>query len=127
VGAAARRAPLPAGTRLLQAAFALSGVLHLTHPQLFEPIVPRVLPARRALVLGSGVAELVCAAGLQRRSPWAPRASALLLLAVWPANGRHALVLQRSERATTAQKVLGWARLPLQVPMVRTALRSPRH
>ena len=45
-------------------AFASSGVVHLVRPQTFEPMVPRVLPAHRGLVYVSGVAELVCAAGL---------------------------------------------------------------
>jgi uncharacterized membrane protein len=117
--------PSPLGTRLLSAAFAVSGVVHLVRPQAFEPIVPPALPARRALVYVSGVAELVCAVGLQRRSRWAPVASAALLLAVWPANGQHALSVQRSDRTSTAQKVAVWARLPMQVPMIRTALRSP--
>ena len=44
--------------------FIASGTTHLVRPQVFEPIVPRALPARRELVYVSGVAELVCAAGL---------------------------------------------------------------
>ena len=44
--------------------FIASGTTHLVRPQVFEPIVPRALPARRELVYASGVAELVCAAGL---------------------------------------------------------------
>jgi uncharacterized membrane protein len=105
--------------------FAVSGVIHLIRPQIFEPLVPKALPVPRALVYASGVAELACAIGLQRRHRWAPRASALLLLAVWPANAQHALDVQRSGRTSTAQKVLVWARLPLQLPMIKAALRSP--
>jgi uncharacterized membrane protein len=116
---------LPPGTRTLIAAFAVSGVLHLLRPGVFEPIVPDPLPAHRALVYVSGVAELVCAVGLLRRDPWAPKASALLLLAVWPANGQHAIDVQRSGRSSATLKRLVWARLPLQLPMIRTALRSP--
>ena len=112
------------GTRVLASAFAASGVIHLVRPQVFEPLIPPALPARRSWVYASGVAELVCAVGLVRGSRWAPRASALLLLAVWPGNGQHALNVQRSTRASTAQKAMVWARLPLQVPMIRTALRS---
>jgi uncharacterized membrane protein len=110
---------------MLTTGFAVSGLVHLIRPQVFEPIVPKALPAHRALVYASGVAELVCAAGLQRRSRWAPLASAALLLAVWPANGQHAVSVQRSGRAATWRKAAVWARLPLQVPMIRTALRSP--
>lgn len=116
---------LPAGTRALVTAFAVSGVVHLLRPQVFEPLVPRGLPAPRALVYASGVAELACAAGLLQRRGWAPRASAALLLAVWPGNAQHALNVQRSARMPLPAKVAAWARLPLQVPMIRTALRSP--
>jgi uncharacterized membrane protein len=119
------RTSLPLGTRGLAGAFLVSGVMHLVRPQLFEQIVPPALPARRALVHVSGVAELVCAAGLLRRSRWAPLASAALLVAVWPANGQHAVQVQRSSRSSSAVKALVWGRFPLQVPMIRAALRSP--
>jgi uncharacterized membrane protein len=119
------RLPLPLGTRLLVTAFAVSGVAHLVRPQLFEQIMPHRLPAHRGLVYASGVAELACAVGLQRRHWWAPRAAALVLLLVWPANGQHALSTQRSSRASSAEKALVWARFPLQLPMIRAALRSP--
>ena len=120
------RTSLPSGTRTLVAGFAVSGTLHLVRPQVFEPLVPPVLPARRALVYGSGVVELICAVGLLRRRPWAPRAAAALLLAIWPGNAQHAVVIQRSAGMPSWAKVAAWARLPLQIPMIRTALRSPR-
>lgn len=119
------RGALPWATRGLVGAFLVSGVVHLVRPELFEPIVPDALPAKRTLVHASGVAELVCAAGLLRRSRWAPVASAALLLAVWPANGQHAVQVQRSARIPSAAKALVWARFPLQIPMIRAALRSP--
>jgi uncharacterized membrane protein len=52
------------GTAGLAALFATSGTVHLARPAVFEPPVPRWLPGHRELVLGSGVAELGCAAGL---------------------------------------------------------------
>jgi len=118
-------AGLPLGTRLILGAFAVSGVVHLVRPQVFEPLVPSVLPAPRALVYTSGVAELVCAYGLLRRRRWAPGASAALLLAVWPGNGQYALDVQGSKRASRLHKAVAWARMPLQLPMIRSALRSP--
>ena len=118
--------PLPLGTRLLASSFVVSGVAHLVRPGVFEPLVPRALPARRGLVHVSGLAELACAVGLLRRRRWAPRASAALLLAVWPGNGQHVLNVQHSQHTSSVVKALVWARLPLQIPMIRTALRSPR-
>ncbi|WP_110182286.1 DoxX family protein [Nocardioides solisilvae] len=110
----------------LAALFATSGTVHLVKPEVFLPIVPKSLPARRELVTWSGVAELACAAGLlhprtRRASGWA---SAALLLAVYPANVKMAKDAQRSRR--TALKVGTVLRLPLQVPMIRTALRAAR-
>lgn len=92
-------------------AFALSGVVHLVRPRVFVAIVPRVLPAARPLVLLSGVAELVCAAGLLTRQRWAADASTALLLVVWPANIQMALDARRSRWLT-------WARVPLQLPLI---------
>lgn len=116
---------LPAGTSALAVGFAASGIVHLVRPQVFEPLVPRALPAPRALVYASGVAELVCALGLVRRARWAPRASAVLLLAVWPGNAQHAVNMQRSPRSSLPARLAVWGRLPLQLPMIRAALRSP--
>ena len=72
----------------LAALLATSGVVHLVRPQVFEGIVPRVLPNHRALVYVSGVAELLCAAGLLHPATRRPAgyASAALLVAVFPAN-----------------------------------------
>jgi uncharacterized membrane protein len=113
--------PLPWDLRLLTGAFLVSGAVHLVAPRVFEPLVPRWLPARRALVLGSGVAELGCAAGLlhpaTRRT--AGLASAVLLVAVFPGNVQMALDARGRSPAYRAATV---ARLPLQLPLVRTAL-----
>lgn len=110
----------------LAALFATSGTVHLVRPEVFLPIVPERLPARRQLVTWSGVAELACAAGLlhprtRRAAGWA---SAGLLVGVFPANVKMAKDAQRSRR--TALKVGSVLRLPLQAPMIRTALRAAR-
>ena len=116
---------LPMGTRIVAGAFLTSGTVHLVRPQVFEPLVPRSLPARRAIIVGSGVAELVCGAGLLTRRPWAPAASAALLVAVWPGNVTMALAWQRSDRVHPVAKAAAWARLPLQLPLIAAAWRSP--
>lgn len=111
--------------RLLAAAFTTSGILHFVVPGKFESIVPRFLPQRRALVYASGAAELVCAAGLFAETTWAGPASATLLAAVWPANLQMAIDEQRSSQSP-ARKAAMWLRLPMQIPMIRTALRAGR-
>lgn len=124
----------PADVAALAAVFLTSGTLHLLRPQVFEPIVPRQLPARRQLVLASGMAELACAAGLlvPRTRSLAGVASACLLVAVFPANvqmsvshGRRAARTRRPTHVLTFVGTLG--RLPLQWPLVRTAVRAGNH
>jgi len=117
---------VPIGTKIVAGVFLASGIVHLVRPQVYEPLVPRALPARRAIIVGSGVAEMVCAAGLLTRQPWAPAASSALLVAVWPGNVTMAVAWQRSEKVSPPMKAVAWARLPLQLPLIRWAWRSPR-
>lgn len=117
---------------VVAAPFAVSGIVHLVRPGVFTPIVPRPLRRwDRPLVVASGLVELACAAGLllpATRQP-AGRASALVLGAIWPANiqmsvdlGRRAL-RRRTPRAWVTFAV-SIARLPLQVTLIRQALRA---
>lgn len=110
----------------LVALFTVSGALHIVRPHPFEAIVPRRLPYKRHLVYGSGALELVCAAGLavpRTRRP-AGLASACLLVAVFPANLR--MTADIIGRRSPAVQVFAIVRLPLQLPMIRTAWRAWR-
>lgn len=109
--------------------FATSGILHMVRPQIFESIVPRQLPERRALVYASGVAEFACAVGLvhPRTRKAAGWASAAVLVAIFPGNVQMALTESKRADAGTgsrAKQVATLARLPLQIPLVRTALKA---
>lgn len=112
--------------------FAASGVIHLVKPRVFTPIIPRPLRRwDRSLVLISGVAELACAAGLiaPATRATAGRASAALLVAVWPANIQMSVDLgRRAARRRTARTwlafVVSLARLPLQVTLIRRSLSA---
>ena len=117
--------PMSRELALLAGVFAASGTTHLMRPSVFEPLVPPWVPGARGAVLVSGVVELVCAAGLAlpRTRPAAGLLSAGLLVAVWPANLQMALDAWQGDRGT-AYRLLTLARLPLQVPMIRTALRA---
>ena len=115
---------LPADLRILSGIFAVSGVVHLVRPETYEPIMPEVVPAHREVILASGVAELLCAAGLlhprtRRAAGWA---SAALLLGVYPANLKMAADAGRSHN--TGLKAAAYARLPLQLPLIRTAWKA---
>ena len=118
------RRPLPGAW--LAAIFAVSGVVHLVAPRIYEPIVPRWVPRRRAVVLGSGVVELACAGGLAARRRWAAPLSLVTLAGVWPANIQMAVDATRAGRPVPYQAAV-WLRVPLQVPMLRAALAARRH
>lgn len=113
------------GARGVALAFAVSGTAHLVRPGVFRPLIPPALPAKDVWIVGTGLAELVSAAGLVTGRRWAPAVTTLTLLAVWPGNGWHAVSTQRS-RAHPAVKVAVWARLPLQLPMLRAAAQPYR-
>ena len=122
---------LPKDLRGLAALFAASGVLHMVRPQIFETIVPRQLPEHRGLVYASGVAELACAVAIlhprtRRAAGWA---SAALLVAIFPANVQMAVTEgKRASRGTGSRgrQVAALVRLPLQIPLIRTALKAAR-
>jgi len=106
--------------------FAGSGALHLATPGLYLPLVPRVLPARDGIVLASGLAELVCAAGLLTHARWAGLASALLLVAVFPANVAYAIDSASAPSTSPIVVAAAWGRLPLQAPLIWAALQARR-
>lgn len=118
--------PLRTDAKVVVAAFTVSGVVHLVRPETFEPLMPGWVPAHREVILGSGVLELVCAAGLTvpatRRV--AGLASAAVLLGVFPGNVKMALDARRTRNRTL--QALSYARLPLQLPLVRGAWRTAR-
>ncbi len=120
-GGRRRRAWAP---RTLAALFAGSGVIHLTRPSVFTPLIPSALPAPTALVYVSGVAELVCAYGLLTRRRWGGPASALLLLVVWPGNVQMAVDATGEHGFGSAQAVATWIRVPLQLPLIWMALQD---
>jgi uncharacterized membrane protein len=119
--------PQPSTNR---AALSLAGLLtftgtaHLVRPHTFDPALPDWLPGtKRAWTIGSGVAELVCAAlvAVPATRRLGGLATAALFVAVFPGNVHMAT----TARTPTARAVT-LARLPLQVPLVLWALRAAR-
>ena len=89
-------------------------------------IMPEWVPAHREVILGSGVAEIALSAGLlvpktRRLAGWG---SLALLLGVYPANVKMAT--DSLATRNTGFKVVALARLPLQWPMIRSALKAAR-
>jgi uncharacterized membrane protein len=72
----------------MAAAYIAAGVNHFWHPEMYERIMPPWLPAHRALVLLSGLFEIIL--GLLLLFPQARSLAAwgliILLIAVFPAN-----------------------------------------
>ncbi len=83
--------------------YAIAGYLHLVRPDSFMTIMPDWVPAPEAVVLWTGIAEIVGALGLLQ--PWSQQLRqaagiglALYALCVWPANMNHfALDMARAE------------------------------
>jgi uncharacterized membrane protein len=128
----ATNAPLGKDAIALAALFLASGTMHFVKPAPFESMVPRQLPQRRALVYVSGAAELACAVALllPQTRRLAGIASAVLLVAVFPANvamtAQAGRGVSRDPHSAARQGYLAAtvARLPLQWPMIRAALRA---
>jgi uncharacterized membrane protein len=104
------------------------GSLHFVLGDLLEATLPRWVPAKRAVVYGSGALEVVCALGLARRKRWAGPLSAAVLLAIWPANIQMALDAGTGRHAGIFDSpIVMWARVPLQLPMIWVAWRTWWH
>lgn len=112
--------------KVLAGMFVTSGVVHLVRPETYEPIMPQCVPAHREVIYASGVLELVCAAGLLHPSTrkLAGWASLGVLLTVYPANLKMAGDALKTDNQKF--KAVALARLPLQLPMIRAALRAAR-
>jgi uncharacterized membrane protein len=109
---------------LLAATLAGVGVTHFRSPAFYDQMVPPELPGPpRAWTYASGAAELALAVAVvnPRTRRRGALASALFFVAVFPGN----LQMARNAEGPKAQ-ALTYARLPLQLPLVRWAWRVSR-
>ncbi|MBU3063541.1 hypothetical protein KO481_18630 [Nocardia sp. NEAU-G5] len=105
------------------------GTTHFVIPEQYDKIVPPALPGEaRTYTYVSGVAELIVAAALSfpRTRRLGGLFAALLFVAVFPANVQMAADALRNPKAPLPLKVISVLRLPLQVPLVTTALKISR-
>ncbi len=103
------------------------GVMHFVAPKVYESIVPSYLPAKRALVYASGVAEIAGGIGLtmpatRRKSGWFLVAT---LVAIFPANVEMARHPERFPQIPGGAKALN-ARLPLQAALIAWVLAAAK-
>lgn len=113
----------------LAALLGFAGVTHLARPRLFEPLIPTALGNPRAWVLISGVAELACATAVAvpRSRRVGALATAALFVGVLPGNVKMALDAPTGTRRARTRTAITWARLPLQIPLIRWALSIAHH
>ncbi len=121
-----KRTGLPKDIALLAGIFTISGVTHLVKPEVFEPLMPTWVPRHQEVILWSGVAELACAAGLAHPASRRPAGllSAAVLVGVFPGNIKMAVDASRTR--STKFKAIAFGRLPLQLPLIRIAMRAGR-
>jgi uncharacterized membrane protein len=113
-----------AAALLLAAVLTTTGIWHFASPHGFESIVPRFLGSPSFWVRLSGVGELACAVGLalprtRRLAGWA---TAALFVIVFPANVTMAVHAWQGD----GSRLVAFARLPLQVPLVLWAVYVAR-
>jgi uncharacterized membrane protein len=106
--------------------FVFAGVMHFAIPRTYAAIVPDYLPAHRAIVYASGVAEIAGGAGVlhPRTRAAASWWSVATLAAVFPANVHMALHPERYK--VPGGRAALYARLPLQGAAIAWALAAGR-
>lgn len=101
---------------IMAAIYIVAGLLHFIRPRTYLAIMPPYLPAHKALVFWSGVAEL--ALGLALLLPalrtWAAWGIIALLIAVFPAN----VYMATGEKFRKIPAWVRWGRLPLQAVLI---------
>jgi uncharacterized membrane protein len=103
------------------------GTLHFLAPKPFDDIVPAELPGdARLYTYASGVAEVSIGALLlaRRTRRTAALAAVLLFVGVFPANVN---MVRLWWDKPWPMRVAALARLPLQIPMITTALKIRRN
>ena len=112
--------------RLFGPFFVFAGTMHFVIPRSYEAIVPDYLPAKRAIVYASGVAEI--AGGVAVMHPETRRLgswwSVATLAAVFPANLHMALHPERYR--VPGGRLSLYLRLPVQALFVVWAIAAGR-
>ena len=104
-----------------------AGTLHFLAPKPFDTIVPDELPGNaRLYTYTSGVAEVAIGALLlpRRTRRLAALAAALLFVCVFPANVN---MVRLWWGKPWPMRIAALARLPLQIPMITSALKIRRN
>jgi uncharacterized membrane protein len=106
---------------LMAALYVAAGIWHFVKPGFYLHIMPPYLPAHKALVFWSGVAEVVLGLALlvPNLRTYAAWGVILLLIAVFPANVYMAV----GDKFQQLSPWVRWGRLPLQAVLIWWAYR----
>ena len=116
---------LPIGSKIIIFIFLLSGSFHLIDPGVFYALIPPILVMQNLWIVLSGILEIVCAIGLVTKQKWAPKLTAGVLLVIWVGNWWYAIDVTWNLESSWLLILGSWLRLPLQIPLIQWALRSP--
>lgn len=103
------------------------GVLHLVQPRPFERLIPEQLPGTaRQWAIGSGYAELATAGLLlvPATRKLGGVAATALFLGVWPGNMKMAWDWRHRPME---KQLISLGRLPLQIPMIASAVKIAKY
>jgi uncharacterized membrane protein len=119
---AGRRAPRDAARLAMAAAMAFSGVSHFAKPAAFIRLLPQFVPVREAVILWTGVMEVLLGGGLVAPRRWRREVALALvgyLVAVFPANVYVAIAKAPVDDLGGGNR---WLRLPLQAVYISWVL-----
>lgn len=118
-----RRAPRDAARLAMALAMVFAGVSHFAAPASFIPLLPEFVPAPEAVIVATGVIEVLLGAGLVVPRGWRRRQVALVLVAylvaVFPANVYAAVAGVEIEGLGGGNN---WLRLPFQAVYITWVL-----
>ena len=116
---------IPIGTKIIIFIFLLSGSFHLINPGVFQALVPPILGIQNFWIISSGILEIACAIGLVTKQKWAPNLTVGVLIVIWVGNWWYAIDVTWNLESSWLLILGSWLRLPLQIPLIQWALRSP--
>ena len=104
---------------IMAAFFVYAGISHFTKKNFFMKAMPPYIPNHEAVVVLSGIAEIIFGIGLlfQPSRSYAAWGIILLLIAVFPAN----IYMATSGKFKNIPQWLLWLRLPLQIVLIAWA------
>ena len=116
---------IPIGTKIIIFIFLFSWSFHLINPGVFQALVPPILGIQNFWIISSGILEIACAIGLVTKQKWAPNLTVGVLIVIWVGNWWYAIDVTWNLESSWLLILGSWLRLPLQIPLIQWALRSP--